>query len=180
MKRVLCIFTAAAAIIYSVWYASLGGFTGNEGALSKIGLTHPTLFTIWGVLTVTALFYNIIIGFSATKYKFYIPLLIIAAIGMALTLIFDFDYDSRTDYLLHCAGSLTFSAIMGITVFLLFLLSKSYILTAVSGSILFTDLILLIIYKETAFIELMPIFAGYIMLCIHNYKITGRRVLTNA
>lgn len=170
MKKIICLVSSCIAIIYSVIYASLGGFSGNSGALSKIGLEHPVLFAVWGVLTYFTLSFNIIVGFKKTRYKFYIPLLAVTLIGIILTICFDFDYSKYNEYILHCAGSLTFSAIMGITVFLLFLMKKSYVMTVISGVILITDLILLIIFKETAFIELMPIFAGYIMLCVHNLK----------
>lgn len=176
MKKLICLLSSVIAIVYSIGYASLGGFNGNSGALSKIGLQHPILFAVWGILTYFALAFNIILGFKKTKYKFYIILLIISLIGMVLTLCFDFDYSKHSEYMLHCIGSLTFSAITGITVFLLFLLSRSYVLTAASGIILVTDLILLIIFKETAFIELMPIFAGYIMLGIHNLEKEKRLV----
>lgn len=168
MKRIICILLCIISAIYSVIYASLGGFLGNEGALSKIGLEHPILFAVWGCLTVIALGVNITVGFMKTKYKFYILLLIIGIIGMALTLCFDFDYDKKPDYYLHCIGSLAFSAVMGITVFLLFLLTKNYLFASISAVVLFVDLMLLIIFKETAIIELAPIFAGYIMLSIHN------------
>lgn len=174
MRKIICVLLCVISAIYSLWYASLGGFIGNDGALSKIGLEHPVLFTIWGILTTIALVINITAGFVNTKYKFFIVLLIIAAIGMAMTLLFDFDYDIKPDYYLHCIGSLTFSAVMGITVLLLFFLTKSYILASLSSVILFADLMLLIIFKETAIIELAPIFAGYIMLSIHNTK--DRRV----
>lgn len=170
MKNFICPALSIIAAVYSVCYASLGGFKGNSSAMSKIGLEHPILFAVWGVLTFIALAVNIIIGYRKTKYKFYIALLILSLIGMALTILCDFDYDKYGEYILHCAGSLTFSAVMGITVFLLFLLSRSYVLAAVSGVLLVADFILLIIYKETAFIELMPIFSGYILLYIHNMK----------
>lgn len=168
MKRYFCIILCVISTIYSIFYASFGGFLGNESALSKIGLDHPVLFAIWGLITLFTLCVNIVIAFMETKYKFYIILLVIAAVGMILTISFDFDYDKKPDYYIHCIGSLAFSAIMGITVFLLFLLKKSYVLASVTAVILFADLMLLIIYKETAFIELAPIFAGYIMLSIHN------------
>lgn len=170
MKKILCLFISLAAMIYSIFYAALGGFVGNEGALSKIGLTHPVLFTVWGLLTCTALFANLIIGFMRTKYKFYIILLIIAFTGMALTVTNDFDYSLKSEYMLHCIGSMTFSIVMGTAVFLLFLLTKDYLFTIISGIILIGDLIFLIIFKETAIIELTPIFAGYIMLGIHNVR----------
>lgn len=166
INLVICIVTA----VYSLIYASLGGFRGNEGALSKIGLAHPALFSVWGVLTCFALFSGIIIGFKGTKYKLHYPLIAIAFIGMILTLCCDFDYDLKVQYWLHCIGSMTFSIVSGITVFLLFLLKKDYILTTITSVILIADLILLLIYKETAFIELMPIFAGYVLLNIHNIR----------
>lgn len=176
MKKIFSLCLSLTAIIYSLYYASLGGFSGNDGALSKIGLTHPVLFIIWGALTCVALFYNIIIGYIKTKYKFYIPLLIIALTGMILTITNDFDYSQKNQYILHCIGSMTFSIVMGITVFLLFLLAKDYILAFICALILITDLILLIIFKETAIIELTPIFAGYIMLVIHNIQRERKKV----
>ncbi len=170
MKKFINLFLCVVTAVYSLFYASLGGFRGNEGALSKIGLEHPVLFSVWGLLTCTALFSGIIIGFKGTKYKFHYPLICIAFAGMILTLCCDFDYDLRVQYWLHCIGSMTFSIVSGITVFTLFLLKKDYILTSFTGAILIADLVLLLIYKETAFIELMPIFAGYILLNIHNMR----------
>lgn len=170
IKKIFCIFLSAAAVIYSIYYASLGGFKGYSGALSKIGLQHPVLFAIWGLLTCTALFYNITAALRENKFKFHYPMLAAAGVGMLLTVTFDFDYDKRMQYILHCAGSLSFSALTGITVVILFIVKKDYIFAAVSGAVLAADLIMLIIFKETAFIELTPIFAGLIMLNIHNLK----------
>lgn len=138
--------------------------------MSKIGLTHPVLFAIWGIVTCCALFYCIIIGFSETKFKFQYFLLAIALVGMVLTISCEFDYDLKVQYWLHCIGSMTFSIVSGITVFLLFICKKDYTLSIISAFIMVTDLILLIIFKETAFIELMPIFAAYILLYAHNFK----------
>lgn len=168
MKKFLCIILSFAAIVYSLIYGSLSGFSGNDGALSKIGLSHPVLFVIWGALTCGALFFNIALGFMKTKYKFYIILLTIAFVGMVLTVSCDFDYSKHTEYLLHCIGSLGFSIVTGVTVFLLFLLKRNYIFTVITAVILVGDTVLLIIFKETALIELVPIIAGLIMLTVHN------------
>lgn len=176
MRRMIFLIISIAMTVYSLFYASLGGFAGNAGALSKIGLTHPLLFCTWGFCTFGVLAFGIILGFKKTKYKFYLILLIIALIGIILTVCFDFDYNKQTEYWLHCIGSLAFSASMGITVFLLLLLSKKYILTAICGVVLISDLVLLIIFKETAFIELYPIITGYILLNLNNY-IKGRERL---
>lgn len=170
MRKVFCIVIPVITVIYSLLYASLGGFRGNASAMSKIGLEHPFLFSVWGILTFISIAGNLVSAYSKTKYKFYIPLLITAMIGMLMTICFEFDYDKHTEYMLHCIGSLTFSAITGLSVFLLFLLSRRYIFAIVSAIILIADLILLLIFKETAFIELMPIFSGYILLGIHNLR----------
>ena len=68
-----------------------------------------------------------------------------------------------------------FSAVTGITVFLLFLICfkkgvmfKAF--TVASGMILIGDLVCLLIFKETGLIEALPIFAGYIMLSAVNLR----------
>lgn len=170
MKKFICLFLSISTIAYSLAYAALGGFIGNNGALSKIGLKHPVLFAIWGILTYLTLTYHIILGFKATKYKFHFLMLAIAFIGMTLTLACDFDYKLKTQYMLHCIGSLSFSSVMGATVFFMFFLKKDRLFAAISGTILLIDLILLLIFKETALIELAPIFAGCIMMTVHNLK----------
>ncbi|MCC8073178.1 MAG: hypothetical protein LIO62_03525 [Clostridiales bacterium] len=170
MKKSLYIIISAIAIIYSLWYGHFGEFSGNNGSMSKIGLSHPFLFAIWGILTYIALAYGIAVGYKKIRKRYYIPLLIISAIGMILTITCDFDYSLKTQYIAHCIGSLTFSAVSGITVFTLFLSAKNYILAAVSAVVLIGDLIPLLIFKETAIIELAPIFIGYILLGIFMFE----------
>lgn len=170
MKKYLYLIFNFITIGYSFWYASLGGFVGNKGALSKIGLIHHGLFIVWGALTYLSLAIGIHIGYSKTKFKFYRYLLLVSLVGMVLTLAFRFDYSLQLDYWLHCIGSLGFSVITGINVFLLFLLTKKEAFTMITGGILFADLVLLIIFKETAIIELFPIISGIIMLTINSFS----------
>lgn len=165
-----------ATTIYTIWYMHFGAPTQNAGALSKIGLTHPIYFAIWGVMTYTSLASGIIIGYKKhCKTKVYIPLLIVTGIGMALTLTCDFDFDKKVQYFLHCGGSLAFSVITGITIFTLFLLNYKKdnifkIFTYITALILIVDFVLLLIYKETGLIEALPIFAGYILLSTINLR----------
>lgn len=168
MKKLISAFSIAISVGITIYYLHFGGLFGNESALSKIGLTHRLLFILWGVFTYLALAVNIHIAFRSTKFKFYIPLLIIAMVGMLLTLSCDFNYDKYSQYILHCIGSLTFSALMGILVLLLFILKKNWLFSLISAAILIVDLILLLIYKETALIEITPIFVGFAMLLINN------------
>ena len=88
---------------------------------------------------------------------------------MILMLIFNFDYAKIPNFYFHCTGSLAFSVLMGTTVFLLFLLcckkgTVFKIFTFTTAAILLSDLVLLFIFKETALIEALPIFAAYAML----------------
>lgn len=185
MKKLISTALSVVAVIYTIWYMQYGTPYLNSGALSKIGLKHHNEFVVWGVLTFIALATNIIIAYKEkTKSKAYIPLLAISGTGMALTLIFYFDYSMQIDYYLHCIGSLLFSAIMGATIFVLFVLlyrkSKLYkVFTYITGSILIIDLICLFIYKETGLIEVIPIFAGYVLLGITNTRRDKIEVVTN-
>lgn len=175
-RKVLSALLCAAATAYTVWYMHFGVPYKNSGALSKIGLEHRILFAIWGVLTYFALTLGIGLAFKKTeRERLYIPFSIISGIGMLLTLTNKFDYDKRLQYYLHCTGSLLFSAVTGICIFLLFFLlrkkDKIYLIFCITaGVILIADLICLLIFKETGLIEALPIFAGYILLTITNLR----------
>ncbi len=176
MKETLSGLLSTVATVYTIWYMHFGIPYKNSGALSKIGLEHHALFAIWGVLTFSALAFAITLAYKKhLKTKIYIPFLAISGIGMLLTLTNDFDFDKRAEYFLHCGGSLTFSAVTGITIFLLFLLSYKKnlmfkIFTYISAVVLVSDLICLLIFKETGLIEALPIFAGYLLLGIVNFR----------
>ncbi len=176
MKKALSCLLSTVATVYTIWYMHYGVPYKNSGALSKIGLEHHALFAIWGVSTFLALAFAIIFAYRKyLKTKIYIPLLIISGIGMLLTLTNDFDFDKKTEYFLHCSGSLAFSAVTGITIFLLFLLNYKKdllfkIFTYITAVILVSDLICLLIFKETGLIEVLPIFAGYLLLGIVNVR----------
>lgn len=176
MKKILAVTSSVTAFLYTVWYMHFGVPYENRGALSKIGLAHHNLFVVWGILTVVALGMNIIFAYQRyTKTKVYIPLLSVSFLGMVLTLCFDFDFDNKLDYYLHCAGSLAFSAVTGVTIFILFLLCCNQgrifkVFTFITGAVLIVDLICLLIFKETGLIEALPIFAGYLLLGITNTR----------
>ncbi|MBQ9228013.1 MAG: hypothetical protein IJ168_04190 [Eubacterium sp.] len=158
------------AVIYTVWYMHFDKPWTNDGALSTIGLTHRWLFTLWGLLTLSALSLGVIAAFRTYhQTRLYIPLLAVSAAGMVLTLSCRFAYRYHTEYILHCIGSLTFSVTMSVTVFLVFLLGwkKHFIFrlfAVLTAVITLTDTVFLITVQETGLIETVPIFAGYLML----------------
>ena len=171
MKEKTLILSSAIAIIYTIWYMHFGELTTNAGALSKTGLRHPVYFAIWGLLTYTALHFGILYTQSllCKIHKYQYALSAIALLGMILTITCRFDYSLKAEYYLHCAGSLCFSALTGISVFSVFLINfkkSNYfkVLTIIIGLILIVDLVLLLIYKETALIEAIPVLFGLIIL----------------
>lgn len=187
MKNYIILILSILAIAYTLWYMSLGNLTENSGALSKTGLAHPILFIIWGVLVFTALYSGIITLYKRLlpKFKIHIVISALALIGMILTLSCRFDYALKTEYYLHCAGSLTFSVSTGITVFLLYLLNfkkGAYysVLCIAIGIILSVDAILLIAFKESALIEAVPILFGLIIIPATVFKSTEKKEKTYA
>ena len=68
-RKVLSVLLCTAATVYTLWYMHFGVPYKNSGALSKIGLEHRILFTIWGVLTYTALTVGIKLAFEKTEHK---------------------------------------------------------------------------------------------------------------
>ncbi len=171
MKLLLNSFFSVCTIAYTLYYMSLNDLTSNDGALSKTGLEHPILFFIWGILTYSALYINIFI--LARKFDRVTDLHIILAVasmaGMIFTLVFKFDYSLRAQYFLHCAGSLIFSVCTGASVFITYLYGfkrsvLNAVLTVIIAFILCADFILLLIFKQNALIEAVPVIFALIAM----------------
>jgi hypothetical protein len=163
MKLIINIILSICAISYTVYFMSLNDLTTNNGALSKTGISHPVLFFVWGILVYTALCTNIFsLADKFNKITNFHIILVASFIGMLMTLIFKFDYSLKMQYLLHCSGSLIFSVCTGIEVFITYMYgfkknTFNAVLTVIIALILITDLILLIIFKQNALIEGLPI-----------------------
>lgn len=159
------------AVVYTLFYMSLNDLTTNDGALSKTGLTHPFLFFIWGALIYCALYLNIF-ALAKSFYKitnFHIIFAVSSLIGMAFTLFFKFDYSLKFQYFMHCAGSLIFSVCTGTEVFITYLYgfkknTINAVLTIIIALLLIADLILLIIFKQNALIEAVPVIFALIAM----------------
>ncbi len=176
MKKAILIFFSAAALLFTLWYMHFGSLTENSGALSKTGLNHPVYFSVWGILTFFGIYTNLLYAYKIFLKNFKIQYFFcfLSVIGMLFTLICDFDYAKETEYLLHCCGSLTFSVSTGCCVFLLFLMNyaknkKFALFTYITGGILITDFILLLIFKENALIETGPVIFALILLPVLNF-----------
>ncbi|MDE6111543.1 MAG: hypothetical protein K2F65_06480 [Eubacterium sp.] len=177
MKKYLFITVSILAVIFTIWYMHFGSLTENSGALSVTGLDHPVYFTIWGVLTFTGIYANLLLAYKKLLPKVHFQYIFfgLSAIGMLLTLSCDFDYSIYIQYVLHCFGSLLFSVSTATCVFLLFFLNAKRnkvftYFTWIIGTILIADLILLLIFKESALIEAVPVLFALIVLPILNFS----------
>ena len=175
MKKIFISILSACAFAYTLWYMHFGELTTIEGALSKSGIKHPVYFAIWGALTFFALYANIFSLYKTLKkyrwQRLVYPLSALSAVGMIITLTCRFGYEFGFEYYLHCAGSLAFSFITSVLVFTYYMLNfkrhKLYAAaTVIIGALLITDLIFLIICKQNALIEAVPILFALIIMPI--------------
>lgn len=175
MKKFLLSLFSLLYISFTVWYLHFADPTTNDGALSAIGRQHPVWFAIWGLYTFAVLFLLLAPLYrSIRRLPVCYGLLLPAGVGMALTVGCPFDGERHTLWLLHCIGSLTFSVCSGAAVFLCFCLRFSQGRYWQSASVLwavlmFSDFVLLLIFKETGLIEAVPILVGVVLLNIAIY-----------
>lgn len=176
MRKAFIIVISVLAVLFTLWYVHFGSLTENSGALSVTGLSHPVYFTIWGILTFCGIFSNLLLAYKKflPKQNFQYIFFVLSAVGMILTLAFDFDYSLYFQYILHCLGSLLFSVSTAGCVFLLFFLnfgkSKMFkIFTVIIGAVLIIDLGMLLMFKETALIEVVPVLFALIILPVLNF-----------
>ncbi len=161
---------------FTILYMQFADPYTNAGALSAIGLDHPVLFALWGTVTYGVLYLLLYTIYNRQKRRGLCHgLLLPAGVGMALTVCCPFDFVRHTLWLLHCIGSLTFSVLSGIAIFLCFLFSfeKGRFWQYASvfwAALMIVDLILLLIYKETGLIEAVPVLIGVVLLNIAIYQ----------
>ena len=169
------ILLLAVSCVYTIWYMQLGDIFKNSGALSTIGLDHPVLFAVWGILAQGAMLLNIGTMYkrAGIHKKFYKVLLALSTLGMAMTLLFPFDYDMRLYYFLHCTGAFLFTGTNGAAILIYFLLRRRehpafWALFGCGCAVLSASVILLLITKETAFNETLPQFGAFLLFAANN------------
>lgn len=190
--KVFCQVLAVVCFVYLLGFNFLSAYARDGSAAtfsdklhyvtaSMIGLVHPWCFKLWGILTGTALFTNIL--YSYRRYGFQSKLgVILGSIGVTAIYLSlncpslgetkDFS-DPRC--IAHWGGALLFAVLIAAPlVIFLFRMSQRekgrfraafYIFVA----ILALMVILLIAVGKSATIENLPIFAGFILLYMLNF-----------
>ena len=161
MKKIWISLISALYCGFTLGYMHFADPRTNAGALSTIGLDHPVLFALWGAGTYGVLYLLLYTMYNKQKRRGLCHGLVLpAGVGMALTVCCPFDFERHTLWLLHCIGSLAFSVLSGVAIFLCFLFSFKkgrfwQCATVFWAALMIGDLILLLIYKETGLIEAM-------------------------
>ena len=169
MKKIWISLISALYCGFTLGYMHFADPRTNAGALSTIGLDHPVLFALWGAGTYGVLYLLLYTMYNKQKRRGLCHgLLLPAGVGMALTVCCPFDFERHTLWLLHCIGSLAFSVLSGVAIFLCFLFSFKkgrfwQYATVFWAALMIGDLILLLIYKETGLIEATPVLAGVVL-----------------
>lgn len=163
-----------AATCYTLWYLSFSNPMRSEGALSIIGLSHPFLFFIWGVLAELALYFNIEQAYRRAGYqnRWGRRMLNLAVTSILITLLVPFDYNHLGQYIFHCYGAISFIIYNGTAMLILFFRfykKKSYLAAGcLSASILCITLLLFLILGESGILEAAPMLLSFLILCIVN------------
>ena len=104
MRKAFIIVISVLAVLFTLWYMHFGSLTENSGALSVTGLSHPVYFTIWGILTFCGIFSNLLLAYKKflPKQNFQYIFFVLSAVGMILTLAFDFDFLFQLQVVFSC------------------------------------------------------------------------------
>lgn len=162
------------ALVYTYWYLSFSNPFKSYGALSIIGLTHPVLFAVWGLLTETALYINIELAYRKTGYRSKCGrlLLNLAVTSIFITIFVPFDFERIFQYIIHCYGAISFIIYNGAAMLVLFFKyyrqKPFFILACITAVVLLTTLLLFLIIGESGVLECAPMLLSFIILFIFN------------
>lgn len=170
------LFLILIAIGYTLWYLSFSDPMKSYGALSYIGLKHPVLFAIWGLLAESALYLNIKNAYRQAGYnnKYGQWMLNLAITSMLITIMVPFDFDRMVQYIAHCYGAISFIIYNGVAMLILFFRfyqKKAYLLAGcASAVILLSTLLLFLLIGESGVLETTPLFLSFLILTTVNFS----------
>lgn len=175
-NELVCLSSIIVSLIYSVYYMGLRN--PLEYSLSEIGRTYTALFIVWSLLVATAFFLNVNRLYERTGFKSKLGkgLMYAGLIFLVLTFV-NMKKDPIIFYHIHVVTAILFSVLSfasaAICLVSVAKKSKVYLITTiVLFSIVFIDIIFLIIYKQMALFESVPLISTYIVLIFTNFTST--------
>lgn len=175
-NEIVCMTALLVSLIYAMFYIDI--LNPLKFSLSEIGRYNSALFIVWCVLSGVAILLNVHrlyerVGYTAKLGKgfLYSGLLFLIATFLNMS------KDPIIFYWIHVATAILFSVLSFASIALALInmskKNKNYlILTAILFFLILVDIVFLIIYKQMALFESIPLVLCYIVLFFTNFTDT--------
>lgn len=175
-NEIVCMAALLASLIYAMYYIDIEN--PLKYSLSEIGRSNWALFIVWCVLSGLALLLNVYRLYERTGYTGRLGKILLYSGLIFLVLTFlNMSKDPMYWYYIHVATAILFSVLSFFSIaFCLVSMSKrmkAYLYaTSVFFALLLVDIVFLIIYKQMALFESIPLVLCYTVLFFTNFTDT--------
>lgn len=175
-NEIVCMAALIISLVYAMYYIDI--LNPLKYSLSEIGRYNTALFVVWCLLSGIAILLNVHRLYARTGYtaKLGKAFLYSGLIFLVATFL-NMSKDPIIFYWIHVATAILFSVLSFASIALCFIFmskrKKSYlILTIILFALLLVDIIFLIIYKQMALFESIPLVLCYVALFFTNFTDT--------
>ncbi len=172
-NRTLCLLTLIAAFAYTVLLGWTRNPLGRSSTLSWIGYDYPTAFVIWGILTASAFFINLLALYRRSGCRGRVGMACLHAAPFAafpVVLINDWGWEQYV----HLMATVLFVLLNGGALILFFVYharrGRRYGCTAfAAAAVLIASVTAHAAVRQNGLTELVPICSGLILLFLANF-----------
>jgi hypothetical protein len=175
-NEIVCMVALVTSLIYAMYYIDIQN--PLQYSLSEIGRSNWALFIVWSLLSGIAILLNVHRLYERTGYSAKIgkAFLYSGLIFLVLTFL-NMSKDPMYWYYIHVATAILFAvlAFASISLCLLYMAKKikAYLyITVILFALILVDIVFLIIYKQMALFESIPLVLCYVILFFTNFTET--------
>ncbi len=177
--EIVCMLSLLASLIYAVYYIDIQD--PLKYSLSEIGRSNWMLFIVWCILSGVALLLNVNKLYERTRHTNFnqrLPkICLYSGLGFLVLTFLNMSKEPMFWYYIHVVTAilfavLTFYSIISCLIYMAKRQKPYLYLTAIVLLIVFIDIVFLIIYKQMALFESIPLILCYIVLFFTNFTQT--------
>lgn len=175
-NEIVCMVVLVTSLIYAMYYIDIQN--PLQYSLSEIGRSNWALFIVWSLLSGIAILLNVHRLYERTGYSSKIgkAFLYSGLVFLVLTFL-NMSKDPMYWYYIHVATAILFAvlAFASISLCLLYMAKKikAYLyITVILFALILVDIVFLIIYKQMALFESIPLVLCYVILFFTNFTET--------
>lgn len=175
-NEIVCMAALVTSLIYAMYYIDIQN--PLQYSLSEIGRSNWALFIVWSLLSGIAILLNVHRLYERTGYSSKIgkAFLYSGLVFLVLTFL-NMSKDPMYWYYIHVATAILFAvlAFASISLCLLYMAKKikAYLyITVILFALILVDIVFLIIYKQMALFESIPLVLCYVILFFTNFTET--------